>query len=241
MPHRRSLAAVEEFVVRPITVKDIPSIRQLHVSSLWRGARVPCLRPFETSETVFQFSLLPVKYPPSFFLQLLIQPARACLIAHLRSNPDPIAFVSASIHVTPCIFPSHIGDDSSCQTQSPEPRVQILTLGVLPPFQKRGLASRLVRAIVYALREALTCKYPSGDEGTLVWAHVATSNLTAQQFYEHIGLRVCSEISLNLYRTLAGADRDGYLVTGRVRLKEGFIRTRFLGSEICSKVGVDTE
>lgn len=92
---------------------------------------------------------------------------------------------------------------------SPRPRIEILTLGVLPAYQHRGLARRLIRAVVDKLCGPLAA-------GIVVHANVATTNSDAVKFYESIGLRVSSEIIPNLYRTCPYGQRDGYLVAGRL-------------------------
>ncbi|KAK7057433.1 hypothetical protein R3P38DRAFT_3384792 [Favolaschia claudopus] len=120
----------------PIRSRDIPAIMQLHAT------------------------LLPVSYPRSFFLHLLLQPSRLCLVA--RNNDDPIAFVSAVLHR--------------------EQRLEILTLGVLPKFQQLHLATRLVYAVIDALTHATTT--------VTVFAQVSASNASAQAFYEHIGMAI---------------------------------------------------
>lgn len=131
--------------------------------------------------------MLPVAYPPAFFLQLLLLPARLCLVAHPRADPhNLVAFVSAT------------------RSHDSAPRVEILTLGVLPPFQHRGLARRLILSITHTLAPA----------SALVQANVAASNASALRFYERLGLRIASGLITNLYRTCSHGSKDGYLVVG---------------------------
>ncbi|KAF8348160.1 acyl-CoA N-acyltransferase [Amanita rubescens] len=155
--------APDEFEVRPLTSADLPRVRQLHST------------------------VLPVNYPSAFFLQLLLLPARLCLVAHPRADPhNPVAFVSAAL------------------SNAPTPRIEILTLGVLPSFQHKGLARRLISSIINSL----------SPDSTLVQANVAASNASALKFYERLGLRISSDIITNLYRTCSHGSKDGYLVAG---------------------------
>ncbi|KAF5351924.1 hypothetical protein D9756_007451 [Leucocoprinus leucothites] len=177
-------AAQSEILIRPLRASDVPNIRSLH--SL----------------------VLPIQYPPAFFTQLLVLPSRACLIAVRRGQPDsPIAFISAALHKTSAQGLPNFS--ASKALDSPRPRIELLTLGVLPAFQNKGLARRLIRAVVDKLSGPLTA-------GILVHANVATANTVAIKFYESIGLRVASDIIPNLYRTLPHGQRDAYLVAGRI-------------------------
>ena len=90
------------------------------------------------------------------------------------------------------------------------PRLEILTLGVLPPYQKRGLARRLVQRVLDNLRESWNTNLL---DGTLVYANVSTCNIEALKFYERMGMVISSEVIRNLYRTLSGC-KDGYVVVG---------------------------
>ncbi|KAF9453909.1 acyl-CoA N-acyltransferase [Macrolepiota fuliginosa MF-IS2] len=178
-------AAHSDILIRPLTSSDVPDTRSLH--SL----------------------VLPVQYPPAFFTQLLCLSSRACLIAVRRSQPNiPIAFISAALHKS-SLLPLPGGLSASKALNSPRPRIEILTLGVLPAFQQHGLARRLIRAIVDKLCGPLTA-------GILVHANVATTNTPALKFYERIGMRISSEIIPNLYRTCPYGERDAYLVSGRL-------------------------
>ncbi|KAJ3571004.1 hypothetical protein NP233_g4044 [Leucocoprinus birnbaumii] len=169
LQHGRVMAPVApgDFLIRPLRATDVHNVHSLH--SL----------------------VLPVRYPATFFTQLLVLPSRACLIAVRRSQPDnPIAFISAALHKA-CAhgLPSF---SASKALDSPRPRIELLTLGVLPAFQNNGLARRLIHAVVDKLSGPLTA-------GVLVHANVATSNNKAIKFYESIGLRVASDVIPNLY------------------------------------------
>ena len=91
------------------------------------------------------------------------------------------------------------------------PHLEILTLGVLPPYQKRGLARRLVQHMLDSLRESCPTNFL---QGTLVYANVSTCNTEALKFYERMGMAISSEVTRNLYRTLSYGRRDGYMVVG---------------------------
>ncbi|PFH52045.1 hypothetical protein AMATHDRAFT_79965 [Amanita thiersii Skay4041] len=185
----------DDIVVRPITSLDIPTVREIH------------------SDT------LPISYPVSFFLQLLVLPARLCLIAHPRSNPaNIVGFISAVLQPQTnsdgCLSsapPSHPTtlEAGDLGNRLRVPRIEILTLGVLPAYQQRGLARHLVQCMIQNLCTA-TCK------AVLLYANVAVSNNKALKFYEHMGLRVSSEVISNLYRTCINGTKDGYLLVGMV-------------------------
>lgn len=166
--------------------------------------------------------MLPVKYPPAFFLQLLLMPTRACYVAYKKSHPNiPIGFISAAIKQPVAALPSFAPDDAGpivsarprdkAALDLTKTRLEILTLGVLPSHQQRGLARRLVRRVVDALR--MSCAANSID-GVPIFANVAVSNTEALKFYKHIGMEVSPCIIRNLYRTLAYGSKDAYLVVG---------------------------
>lgn len=138
-----------------------------------------------------QAALLPISYPRSFFLQLLLQPTRLCLVARSGSDGDLVAFISAAMH--------------------PGQRLEILTLGVLPLFQQHRLATRLV----YAVIDALTSKAATAAV-TTVFAQVSASNSSAQEFYRHMGMLPSGDVIRDMYRTLPCGSRDAYIVSRRI-------------------------
>ncbi|KAJ7350307.1 acyl-CoA N-acyltransferase [Mycena albidolilacea] len=144
-------------------------------------------------------ALLPISYPRSFFLQLLLQPTRLCLVARSGSDGDLVAFISAAMH--------------------PGQRLEILTLGVLPLFQQHRLATRLV----YAVIDALTSKAAAV---TTVFAQVSASNSSAQEFYRHMGMLPSGDVIRDMYRTLPCGSRDAYIVSRRIdtRARDALIR-----------------
>lgn len=162
--------SLDEIAIRPFTSADIQLVRQLHSN------------------------VLPIRYPQSFFLQLLLLPARICLVAYPRSDPQNlIGFISAAYSPEP-------------PTDAKIPRIEILTLGVAPSYRHRGLARRLIRSIPQHLC-ALT------SHSIFFQANVATSNTSALKFYELLGFQIASDVITNLYRTTSSS-KDGYLVVG---------------------------
>lgn len=95
------------------------------------------------------------------------------------------------------------------------PHIEILTLGVAPDYQNKGLARLLVRRVHQYFRESSNYSR-NFDDGTVVHANVATSNRSALTFYERIGMRVSSDVIRNLYRTCSYGSRDAYLVAGHL-------------------------
>ncbi|KAF8971027.1 acyl-CoA N-acyltransferase [Flammula alnicola] len=192
-----------DVLVKPLTSRDLPKVRELHSK------------------------ILPVQYPASFFLQLLLIPTRACFIAYRRAHPTiPIGFISAAIQqpvsTLKCFtLESQSPEDHPVSSTTPlepkatldlnKPRLEILTLGVLPSYQQHGLARRLVQRVVDTLRQS--CATNSLD-GTLIYANVSTSNTEALKFYERIGMAVSSEVIRGLYRSISYGSKDAYLVVG---------------------------
>jgi len=180
-----------DFEIRPLKSADIPQIRKLHSD------------------------LLQFPYAPSYFRQFLLHSTRLCLVAHPLSSPNtPIAFVSASLN-TPTLDLAH--------NLRKDPQVEILTLGVDPQYRRRGIARRLVLTAVHNLQETakhspmLTKIPPILCDGTLVTAHVVTSNDGGKEFYEAIGMQSEGEVVNDLYRLLSSRHRDAFVLVGRVR------------------------
>ncbi|KAF7362092.1 Structure-specific endonuclease subunit SLX1 [Mycena venus] len=144
----------DQFALSPIRSHEIPAVMQLHSA------------------------LLPISYPRSFFLHLLIQPTRLCLVA--RNDGDPVAFISAAMH--------------------PGQRIEILTLGVLPPFQQHRLATRLVHAVIDALASTAAV--------VTVFAQVSVSNASAKEFYRHMGMLPSGGVIHDITTTLGMVPRQ---------------------------------
>ena len=148
--------------------------------------------------------ILPVKYPSSFFTQLLVLPTRTCFVAYKRGHPNvPIAFISAVTR-----HPASRHDDLAMNL-SPDslrifdlgkPFLEIFTLGVLPAYQHCGLARRLIKCVVDNFHQRC-----AGQEscGTLVSATVSISNTPALKFYECMGMFISSKVIKKLYRTIS--------------------------------------
>lgn len=145
-----------------------------------------------------QSKLLPVVYPPSFFLQLLTHSHRLCLVVYHSSSPHkPVAFISGSIH----------GQSSG----NSDTKIQILTLGVLPCHRNNGLARFLVQTLIHQLREGMN----QSSSPVSVIVQVCTSNTPACRFYKGLGLEE-THLVRDLYRTLPLGFRDAYIVKGTI-------------------------
>ncbi|KIY53077.1 acyl-CoA N-acyltransferase [Fistulina hepatica ATCC 64428] len=125
------------FLVRRMRSEDVAAVQELHAA------------------------LLPVGYPYSFFLHLLIQSERLCLVAYdtppceaLRTKStlhSPVAsrrlvgFISAAV-CRPAAIPV---SSPSCSIRHVDPpRIEILTLGVAESHRRQGLARRLVQEVI---------------------------------------------------------------------------------------------
>ncbi|KAF9009497.1 hypothetical protein BDQ17DRAFT_1235463 [Cyathus striatus] len=190
-----------DIVVRPLTSADLSNVRELHSR------------------------ILPIRYPASFFLQLLVLSARSCLVAYCLSDPNtPIGFISTAIQqpladynrlsLIPSSHRNTAAPPSTTKLQpildARRPRIEILTLGVLPPYRHRGLARHLIRCAVHKF----TPSSPLESGRTVVYANVSTANASALKFYDSLGMHVAPGVITNLYRTPAYGSRDAYLVLG---------------------------
>ncbi|RXW15426.1 hypothetical protein EST38_g10431 [Candolleomyces aberdarensis] len=111
-------------------------------------------------------------------------PGQLCLVAVHSSQPHiPIGFVSAALH-GPAVE-EIVGEADPTETP---PRLELLTLGVAPTYQQRGLATLLVTHIVQRVRESILHKFSARAEGLLTCAHVSTNNTRAIAFYKHLGM-----------------------------------------------------
>ncbi|KAF5388794.1 hypothetical protein D9757_005658 [Collybiopsis confluens] len=173
------------------------------------------IRPIASAD-IEHAKLIPVAYPSSFFLHLLIQDSYSCLVA--ISTDQPVAWASASLH------------KSNSLIGSPDPHIQLLTLGVLPEYQHRGLARRLVLQVIASLhRDRDSVPVPS------VYTHVCTSNTAAQALYHTLGMMplLTSDpagepyVARNIYQYSMAwqstaeskhlfATRDAYVLLGKV-------------------------
>lgn len=174
------------------------------------------------SDPANKSSVLPVSYPSSFFQQLLIFPSRICLVAFYASAP--VAFISASmqwpknhtefLNGHACPAEKITSPTRSVHEGRPEqPHIEILTLGVLPAYQQKGLARHLIHRVCHHFRDSSNTSRDI-DAGTLIHANVDTSNVSALTFYERMGMRISSDVIRNMYRAYSYGCRDGYLVVG---------------------------
>ncbi|KAI6129410.1 acyl-CoA N-acyltransferase [Pisolithus croceorrhizus] len=151
---------------RVMKAADIPEVRTLHAS------------------------LLPVQYPLTFFIQLLLQPRYLCVLA--THEDSVIAFASAAID------PSH-GTARPERGNSSSARISLLTLGVQPIHRRQGIGRALVHDVARRLR-ASSCRNESQSEPSsaedvrhgystvLVQAEVAHSNTAGKFFYSRLGM-----------------------------------------------------
>ncbi|KAG6886290.1 hypothetical protein C0993_006700 [Termitomyces sp. T159_Od127] len=155
-------------------------------------------------------------------LHLTLLSGRVCLVAYHPANPtDPVAFVSASLQENPRVndltkslfLDGKISPDNKVDQGTPH--IEILTLGVLPAYQQQGIARLLVQQVHDYFRDHSTPSRRLSDS-SLIHTNVATSNISALKFYEHMGLKVASGVIRNLYRACPHGSKDGYLLVGRL-------------------------
>lgn len=176
-----------EFKIRPMHSRDILSVQQLHVRIGFSAHSLQFIP--------HQAALLPVPYALSFFLHLLVQPTRVCLVALAPDKGNPVAFISAAMH--------------------PEQRIEILTLGVLATFRHCKIATRLVHTVI----DTLAGSAATAVDSTTVFAQVSASDEPAKRFYRHMGMHPTDFIR-DMYRNLPCGSRDAYVVSGRIAAAE---------------------
>ncbi|KAF8070338.1 acyl-CoA N-acyltransferase [Lyophyllum atratum] len=196
------LNSSSDLIIRPLASADIAEVRALHSS------------------------LLPIAYPTSFFLQLTLLAGRVCMVAYHPENPtSPVAFVSAALRQDQHIpgltqfQPLSVKECKSITTtlSNDAPHIEILTLGVLPAYQQRGVARLLVQRVYdYFRKHGTQVRDLDLTDGTLIHTNVATSNVPALSFYERMGMRIASGVIRNLYRACPQGSKDGYLLVGRI-------------------------
>ena len=201
-----------DILIKTLSSQDIPEVQELHVSLVLRSGHSHIL-----IQSHPKAKILPMKYPSSFFTQLLVLPARTCFVAYRRCQPNvPIAFISAVTRQPASrhndFVMNHLSPDSSRILDLTKPFLEILTLGVLPAYQHCGLARRLINCVVDDFHQS--CAGKERSSGALVSATVSTSNTSALKFYECMGMFISSEVIRNLYRTVSHGSRDAYLVVG---------------------------
>lgn len=158
-----------------------------------------------------QRNLLPVSYPAAFFIQLLVSPQRLCLVA--TDHGAIIGFASATMGL---LHPwRDTAPDWECSESSsdiPRSHVTLLTLGVLPAYQRRGIGRSLVHGVVQRLEASCTAQpnYSLSSNqisnqdnkiAVLVQVQVAQSNSAGKRFYTHLGMmdqQSCDNLRLHV-------------------------------------------
>ncbi|KAG8221080.1 hypothetical protein J3R82DRAFT_2596 [Butyriboletus roseoflavus] len=164
----------EGVALRVMKASDLPHIRTLHRN------------------------LLPVSYPAAFFIQLLVSPQRLCLVA--TDHGAIIGFASAGMGLLhPCRDIPAGRECSELPSDTPRSHVSLLTLGVLPAYQRRGIGRSLVHGVVQRLEASCTSaaqpnhslssdQIPNSKIAVLVQVQVAQSNAAGKCFYTHLGM-----------------------------------------------------
>lgn len=191
--------APEGITLRVMKASDLPHVRVLHVSTSFTHANL-----FVSPDSPFmQRNLLSASYPAAFFVQLLVNPRRLCVVA--TEGSTIIGFASAAIGLLqPSSPPDTWADRDYSETRSDIPRshVTLLTLGVLPAYQRKGIGRALVHRVIQHLEgsrsslaprpytHASTNHIPNQDNRTfvLVQVQVAPSNSVGKCFYTHLGM-----------------------------------------------------
>lgn len=201
-----------DILIKPLSSQDVSKVHELHVSHI----SIMCHCHIHLHN--YQSLILPIKYPSSFFTQLLVLPTRTCFVAYKKGHPNvPIAFISAvtrqpaSRHTD---FALNLSPESLLIHDLSKPFLEILTLGVLPAYQRCGLARQLMKCVVDNFHHRSAAGPEHESSGTLVSATVSISNTSALKFYECMGMFISSKVITNLYRTISHGSRDAYLVAG---------------------------
>ena len=153
-----------------------------------------------------QSNLLPVCYPATFFIQLLVNSRRLCLVA--IEGGTIVGFASATMGL---LQPSSEGGHLQAINQGsslsrpdfPRTRVTLLTLGVMPAYQRKGIGRALVHGVIQSLEASCGAasqpyKGTSSDHAqatnkdnkitVLVQVQVAPSNSAGRCFYTRLGI-----------------------------------------------------
>ena len=132
-------------------------------------------------------SILPVQYGDKFYRETLKEEVRA--ITKLAYHHDiVIAAVSARFE------PNGTGTR----------RMYIMTLGVLAPYRRYGVGSKLLALIVDVANKQ--------QDVTHITLHVQTSNDDAIAFYKKFGFQIDTRID-GYYKKLTSPDADCYLLS----------------------------
>ncbi|KAI6044647.1 acyl-CoA N-acyltransferase [Pisolithus marmoratus] len=170
------------------------------------GVRFRVMKASDLSEVrALHASLLPVQYPLTFFIQLLLQPRYLCVLA--THEDSVIAFASAAIDASHGSVQPERGNNSAAH-------ITLLTLGVQPTHRRQGIGRALVHDVARRLR-ASSCRYEtqsvsrsaegvrhgSGYSTIFVEAEVAHSNTAGQFFYSRLGMNVEPRPTCNIWRS----------------------------------------
>jgi ribosomal protein S18 acetylase RimI-like enzyme len=164
------------------------------------GVGIRMMRSSDMSQVrALHTKLLPIAYPTTFFVQLLVQPQHMCLVA--TYDGKVIAFASATIE-TRRSTPGPLGStaDQDRPIGGGALRVTLLTLGVSPEFRRQGIARRLVHEVVQRLRSscgapchksphASSLSESDSTDAVILCAEVARNNSSGQSFYSHLGMQ----------------------------------------------------
>lgn len=157
-----------------------------------------------------QRNLLPASYPIAFFIQLLVNPRRLCLVATDHAHGAIVGFASAAMGL---LQPSSRDVPADREHSNiPRSHVTLLTIGVLPAYQRRGIGRSLVHGIVQRLEASCIAAaqpyHPESDQiskdnktAVLVQVQVAQSNSAGKCFYTHLGMmdqQDCDDLRLSV-------------------------------------------
>ncbi|EGF98575.1 uncharacterized protein MELLADRAFT_40782, partial [Melampsora larici-populina 98AG31] len=136
--------------------------------------------------------LFPVRYSEKFYLQIL-EESLSDFCKLIFFNDLPVGAVCCGMDLP--------------QSQQRESYVYIMTLGVLAPYRRRGLATKLLDHVI---QEALKMHLP---KLTSVYVHVQFGNDDAKTFYERHGFVVEGEVK-DYYRKIE--PRDAWILVKQI-------------------------
>ncbi|KAH9817695.1 acyl-CoA N-acyltransferase, partial [Melampsora americana] len=143
--------------------------------------------------------LFPVRYSDKFYLQIL-EDSVSDFCKLIFFNDLPVGAVCCSVE------PLNSPDASSAKPS--EGKLYIMTLGVLAPYRRRGLATKLLDHVIQA---AVKIRLP---KLTSVYVHVQVGNEDAKTFYEGHGFVVEGEVK-DYYRKIE--PRDAWILVKQIK------------------------
>lgn len=157
-----TLSDGQQILIRHLSSKDIPRIREMHVRT------VLMFDPFDRTNDHPQNSILGLNLPNSFYQQLLFHPTRLCLVAvpfssspslhhTVENHGEPVAFISAALHnptndLSISLRSSTTTLKSRRSASEDAVEMHVLTIGVSPAFRRQHLATRLLKEAVRAIQ-----------------------------------------------------------------------------------------